>query len=145
MDKHDLRQLIVKNALSWKDTPFMHKQAIKGVGVDCIRLLESIAIESGINVIPIDDASRTKPRAQTIIQLEAALVRIPFSIVQPADIIHLSISEEYQHFTLVTRLNPIYIIHAYLPKPICKVVEHRLDSKWQRAIRGCYRLPELTE
>lgn len=39
MDEKELRLKIYKEAVEWIDTPWIHHQAVKGVGCDCIGLI----------------------------------------------------------------------------------------------------------
>lgn len=42
------KQLIVKETLTWLDTPYHHQARIKGVGVDCAQLLVGVARNCGL-------------------------------------------------------------------------------------------------
>lgn len=46
----DLRKQIITEARSWIGTPHKHNQALKGVGVDCVRFPYEVAKSCGIEV-----------------------------------------------------------------------------------------------
>jgi cell wall-associated NlpC family hydrolase len=59
MNEHQQRARAVEAALAWKDTPFAWGACLKGVGVDCGRILASVANEAG--AAKIDLASLPVP------------------------------------------------------------------------------------
>lgn len=54
-----------------------------------------------------------------------------------ADILVMSFETEPMHFALVSRLDPLYVIHALYG--LGRVAEHRIDDNWRTRIRRSYR------
>lgn len=48
MSKDDLKDSVVRNALTWKGTKYFFGQCVKGVGADCATFVIGVFIESGI-------------------------------------------------------------------------------------------------
>lgn len=57
------------------------------------------------------------------------------------DIYMMFFEEEPQHFAIISRENPIYIIHSLASKHRGggRVVEHRLDDSWRSRIVSAHR------
>ncbi len=49
-EKYELQRKIIDEARTWIDTPHKHNQALKGVGVDCVRFPYEVAIACGIEL-----------------------------------------------------------------------------------------------
>lgn len=47
------RAAVVKEALSWKGTPYHHEARAKGAGVDCAQLLAAVFINCGLIAPPV--------------------------------------------------------------------------------------------
>jgi NlpC/P60 family putative phage cell wall peptidase len=141
------RTAIVATARGWLGTPWQHQAYIKGVATDCIGLVAGVALELRL---PGAEEWRDNPQfhnyARTpnvdflIAGCEQLLEPVPRSAVQPGDILVLKFRHEPQHFAIVTRLDPMYMIHALArAKNAGKVVENRVDEVWAKRVVRTYR------
>jgi hypothetical protein len=128
---------------------FAHQGRAKQTGVDCLGLLIAVAEEAGLcfDGMPPSALDRTDygtyPDAEFLrARLEYFLAPVPFDEVREGDVLLLAIDGRAQHLALVTDYpvaGELGMIHAYAPAR--KVIEHRLDESWRKAIVGVYRLP----
>lgn len=146
---------IVQAARGWLGTRFCHQGRVKATlshkgGVDCMGLLVGVARElelccpKGKLLSSYDELNY--PHYPDTVRLKSMLGmllhEIPVGAMQPADILLLNIEGMPQHMGLVATLNGEQsLIHAYAPARA--VVEHHLDSWWQRRIAGLFRLDRL--
>jgi hypothetical protein len=65
------------------------------------------------------------------------LERIKASEITLADIVLMRFRADPQHFALISRTDPYYIIHA--SSSTGEVVENRLDDLWRSRIVRAYR------
>jgi len=81
------------------------------------------------------------PQGDSLLQaLEAYLDRVQVTDALPGDILVFKNPKgEAQHVGFASDKG---VIHAYFA--VRKVVEHRLDDRWQRRIVAAYRYPEVT-
>jgi cell wall-associated NlpC family hydrolase len=118
MDELTGRLAIVKEARSWKGTPWRHAQAVKGRdgGVDCAMLLVRVYSDLGF-VAPFDPRPypqdmmhhRNDDRFLRHLLASARLV----DRAQPGDAILFQYGKSYSHGGIVTIADPLTIIHAY--------------------------------
>ena len=138
----ELRQQIVAAARECLDTPFQHQGRIKGLFMDCAGLIIYPAHCCGLSDFDIIDYSPVPDGTTMGRILDEHLERIPFSEKRLADVFWMAFEKQPQHLAIITQLEPLYIIHAdTYASGGGRVVEHRLDSVWQKRIRGVYRYP----
>lgn len=142
------RQEIADEAREWLGTPWKHQACLKGVGSDCIGLLGGIAARKGVTQAWIDGTAakyRGYGRDPNPDRLRQAcnelLLPISISDARLADIFVFRFFKEPQHFALISRVDPMYIIHALAQSR--KVVEHRVDEVWRSRIVAAYRFKGL--
>ncbi len=129
------RTLVRDIARSWKGTPYHHRAALKGVGVDCARILIEVFAEAGL-IDPFDPGNyasdwhmhRNEERyAATIEQYagkpikEASTIR-GWGDYQPlmGDILVWRIGRTFSHSGIVTEWPNV--IHASAPSRIVEEV-----------------------
>lgn len=139
---------IIEEARRWIGTPWRHQAYLRGVGCDCIGLIGGVAAEVGLNRVWLSpETARFKsygrhPNPDML--LEACdnfldPIRRPEAL---GDILVFSfVDRSPQHFGLLSRLDPHYIIHAHISAG--RVVENRLDDKWLRRLMRTYRFREI--
>jgi cell wall-associated NlpC family hydrolase len=142
-------QALAEIARGYLGVRFAHQGRTKAGGVDCLGLLIAIAEEAGLEidgkqVAALDRSDYgTYPDADFLRErLETFLTPVPVSDMQVGDILLLAIDGRAQHLALVTDYpaeGEYGMIHAYAPAR--KVIEHRLDEHWKKAIAGVYRVP----
>ena len=112
------RAAVVAAAREWIGTPYHHMADIKGVGCDCAMLLVRVYCDLGI-VAPFDPRPyvrdwhlhRSEERYLEFLLERATPTREP----GPADIILFPFGRCYSHGGIVTRTDPLTIVHAFHP------------------------------
>lgn len=140
---------LVQIARGYSGVRFAHQGRTKQSGVDCLGLLIAVAQEAGITVHGMAPAALdqsdygTYPDTEFLrTRLEKFLDARPVTELAVGNVILLAIDGRAQHLALVADYpaeGEYGMIHAYAPAR--KVIEHRLDESWKKAIAGVYRLP----
>lgn len=145
LQRHSVRD----EARRWAATPYHHRAAVLGVGIDCARLLlEAFAGAGLIERFEPDAYScdwhlhRSEERYLQTIERYAARIDVnEESIkdrqkafhVQPADILMWKVGRTFSHSAIVTEWP--FIIHAYLPSRIVEEVDVRNTDMAERPCR----------
>lgn len=109
------RAAVVAAARAWIGTPYHHCADIKGVGVDCAMLLVRVFCDLGL-VAPFDPRPyawdwhlhRSEERYLAALLERAHAVDAP----EPGDIVLFHIGRTYSHGGIVTKAQPMTMIHA---------------------------------
>ena len=133
---------VVNSAREWTGTPFVHQGRVLGRACDCAGLLVGVARDLGLSEYDVDGYPRVPDGVTLKAILREQLTPISTDQLRPGDVLLFGFYRHAQHLGIVTRTDPIYIIHAHQPND--KVIEHRLDSVWQRRVRGAYRFPGVS-
>jgi NlpC/P60 family putative phage cell wall peptidase len=135
---------IVAEARDWLGTRWLHQASVKGVGTDCIGLVGGVGLRLRVPEAltwAADQRCRGYGRAPDpkvlLTACDAYLDPIPVDAVALGDILVMRFEKDPQHFAIVSRLDPLYIIHAHAQAR--KVVEHRVDDTWRARIVRAYR------
>lgn len=141
-----MSRAIIEQARTWIGTPYHHQARLKGVGCDCLGLVVGVASELRLT----DDAGKllssfdqtnysTQPDGQLLTgKLQALLNEIPISQKAPGDLALFKIDGNPQHMGLLSDYEDgLGVIHSYVSSG--KVVEHRLDKKWEHRIVKVFR------
>ncbi len=136
---------LVIEARSWLETPWHHNQSAKGIGVDCIRFIEAIALSQNFPVGDLPDRySRQASEGKILDHLDRHAVKLPLDpfAVEEGDILVFKFSGIDHHLAIASRLpdGRTGIIHASAREG--KVLEEGFDRVWVRVWCGRYRLPE---
>lgn len=138
------RLAVLTEARSWLGTRWQHQAAVKGVGCDCIGFVAGVAQALGMTGAAeffCDAAIRGYGRQPDPAMLTAACARYldPVDLIEarPADVLVMRFAAEPQHFALISRRDPDYILHAYAQAR--KVVENRIDGVWRARIVSAWR------
>lgn len=119
----------IREARSWKGTPYAHAQAVKRAGVDCGFLL--IKVYSDLGLIPWFDPRpyppdwhlhRAAERYLGFVEEHAREVAAPGR----GDVLLFKVGRCFSHGGIVTNLDPLMIVHAHYPAR--RVVEDRVDG-----------------
>lgn len=132
---------VVAEARAWIGTRYRH-QGRSREGVDCIGL--PVCVRAGLG-LPAMDASgyaRQTTDSEMLSYCRANMVEVDRSAIAPGDLLvqvngmvrHMAIVADYLH-------GGLSIVHAWLPAR--RVVEQRLDENFMKAVRGCFRFPEV--
>lgn len=142
-----LRASIVAEAATWARTPdvpgtrYQHQGRAKGVGVDCIGLIGMTALALGV---PGAKEWRADPDMHNYgptpnpdylyAACERFLIRIAISAATLGDLLVMAFPRQPQHFVVISRVDPTYVIHAYLQRRM--VVEQGLPIAKARLLRA---------
>jgi len=139
-----LRAAIVAEAEAWMGTPWVHQQAVREVGCDCVGLVVGVARACGL---AIADCSlwrgyHKQPDGRTLVaHLGRNFERVAEAGALPGDVMLFRIGAAPQHLAI---LGPGEImIHAYAPAR--RVVAHRLDTDWRGRLLSVWRFRELVQ
>lgn len=116
-----LRQQVVREARSWIGTPYEHCADIKGVGVDCGMLIVRVFNDLGIHTVP--DPRPYTPDWHMHRVEENYLMRVlahgkVVETPQIGDVMLFKVGRCYSHGGIVSKLDPLTIIHASYPSRI---------------------------
>jgi cell wall-associated NlpC family hydrolase len=115
VDHAETRARIVAEARTWLRTPYHHMAELKGVGVDCGKLVLCILSNAGA----IDHAdfgsyskdwmvARENPFLEDLFRAHFIIVDAP----EPGDAMLFRVGRTYCHLALVTLAKPLTLIHA---------------------------------
>lgn len=110
------RAAVVAAARSWLSTPYHHAADVKGAGVDCAMLLVRVYVDLGL-VGPFDPRPYTRDwmlhrdeeKYLGFLLTRARLVETP----EPADVVLFRFGRCFSHGGIVTRSDPLTIVHAF--------------------------------
>jgi cell wall-associated NlpC family hydrolase len=118
VDETAQRETVVAEARSWIGTPYHNCGDIKGAGVDCAMLLVRVFVDTGL-CEPFDPRPyapdwhmhRGEERYLGFVFDRARAVVAP----QLGDVAVFKFGRCYAHGGIVTRADPLTIVHAYAP------------------------------
>ncbi len=127
---------IIEIARSWLNTPWHHNQNKKGLGVDCVNFLASVAIESGYDIPPIPKKyGRIATSTEIEDYLDVHFIRKNRTKeLNKTDLLLFKYSGYNTHVAIATSENTI--IHASLGHG--KVIEHPIDGVWWRILKNTW-------
>lgn len=136
MQAHVGRAAVVAAAREWIGTPYHHMADVKGVGCDCAMLLVRVYCDLGL-VPPFDPRPyvrdwhlhRSEERYLDFLLARARQTQDP----RPADIVVFPYGRCFSHGGIVTRANPLTIVHAF--HPVGLVLEEEAARNAQLAAR----------
>lgn len=112
------RSRVVAEARTWIGTPYHSQADVKGAGVDCGMLLVRTFVDCGLcapfdpRPYPIDwHLHRSEERYLGFVFVHANEVARP----QPGDVAVFKYGRCYSHGGIVTRADPLTIVHAFWP------------------------------
>jgi cell wall-associated NlpC family hydrolase len=133
------RSEFIESAKEWIGTPWRHNQCLKGVGVDCVRFLHSIATEYSIDLAPMPRQYRRNVVNDSIFAYMRSHFReIELADAQIGDILVFRFDNVPHHVGLVSSLNPLSVIHASASSGV--VMEEVLGSEMVNRIMGVFEL-----
>ena len=154
----DQRLAVVAEARSWLGTPYHHRAAIRGVGVDCaLLLLEAFAGAQIIERFEVEQYTRDwhlhRGEERYLAQVESftlpvklpsdQISQLPHSFqLEPATILMWRVGRTYSHGGIVTEWP--FIIHSYLPSMIVEEVDVRRTPMAFRLVKAYSAWEETT-
>jgi cell wall-associated NlpC family hydrolase len=146
------RKEIIDAAYSWVDTPYVHRQRVKGPngGCDCIQFLIGMAID--LDIYPGDPYKIEYYSTQWHLHRgdplllqgmhEIGLVEKSVKEAKPADILTFQYARAVSHLGIIVK--PGIMIHALMAAP-SKVVETRITYGFKKRIRNCFEVPGVID
>jgi len=139
---------IVKEALSWVNTPFAHQGHIKGVGVDCVNFIAEVARVT--NATPDVEFERNYRQRSDGSQMLAELMRYmePVESLEgalPGDVLalcdeHLKDKGTTRHLGFLTQTEPRPMIDHASERG---VHHHIVNLHFRRRIVSIWRVPNV--
>lgn len=125
---------IITAARTFMGVPFRHQGRNK-LGVDCLGLVLLSAEMSGVKLQDLKGYARSPDGHTLKSECGKQLIPVKLRDIQDGDILLMSFRREPQHLAIKTNIG---IIHSYQDSG--GVVEHGLDDRWLKRIRGAYRI-----
>jgi NlpC/P60 family putative phage cell wall peptidase len=130
------RAAVVAAARRWLGTPYHHMADIRGVGVDCAMILVRVFCDLAL-VQPFDPRPYTRDwmlhrddeRYLGFLLASAREVEAP----APGDVMLFRIGRCYAHGGIVTKAEPVTLLHAYAPAGC--VIEEEISRNADLAAR----------
>lgn len=143
---------IVEQARKYINTPFKPKGRVLGQGADCVGLVLMVAGDLRLKDkfgVPLNGNSFTDYSDQPVGNFVHEmcmqhLVYVPIRLLEPGFVVCVNITTAPCHvgFVGMDQTGALTLIHAYNGGPR-KVVEHAIDVKWHRRLRGGFSFPEM--
>jgi cell wall-associated NlpC family hydrolase len=140
----ETRQNVVREAISWLNTPYHHHADVKGAGVDCVMLM--VRVYGACGLIGTDVDPRPYPhdwhmhRSDEIylggVEALAESVETPL----PGDIALFQFGRCVSHGALVIEW-PL-VLHAYIEHGAVVLTDVSKSAELQKRLRGFYSLKE---
>ena len=131
---------VVDAARRYLGVPFLHQGRDPAVGIDCIGLGVLALRDCGITVEDHTDYGRDPHDGLLEARVTAALgAPIPQDTMQPGDLVAIDYVGATRHLAIVGDYlyGGLSLIHT--DSMVGRVVEHRLDAKWERRIALVWR------
>lgn len=127
--------MLTEIAREWLGTPWVHHQAVKRLGCDCVGFLFGVSKEAELNLPPLPKAYARLPKENDIKKyLDDNFEQI--NEILPDSILLLEFSGIYCHVAIATSENTM--IHADSVHK--KVIEHKIDEMWIKRIKYIYQV-----
>lgn len=134
------RENVVKAALSFEKTPWIHGARIKHVGIDCTGLVICALNEAGASVPDFYEYSLFDEFSKLVRMLNEFCEKQDREIL-PGDILLFRGSDMYNHVAIA--IDSSQFIHAYSVPSVMSVVVQELDSYWIERLKGIYSFKEF--
>lgn len=152
----ELAAAVVAEARSWIGTPVKHQGRRKGVGADCLGLIEQVGLATGaLPALPADYDGlvggyygRLPNPRRLVGGLDRFLAPVGLEDERrSSDVLLLSwgVGQLPMHLAILAdHAGRPTMIHAHAKlKPVARVVEHGFAAEWPLRLRGVYRFPAL--
>lgn len=139
------RDLIIRTALTWLDTPYQHQASVKGSGCDCLGLLRGVWRElygpepAKLPPYTIDWAETGQE--ETLLNAAHHYLRpIKQEFAQPGDVLMFRMQPHALCKHVAILISPNTMLHAYWGRA---VVESALIPYWRRRWVYSFAFPEM--
>jgi len=140
------RKDVVKEALSWVDTPFVHQARVKHVGVDCAGLLECVGVELKSDGYQDYEFFTNYPKDPTGLlekHLDKHCQRVSNGVLKPGRLILFSFSRNRKGQHLAIHVGNNKMVHAYSPAKHVQI--STVTNAWKHRIVGVYDFKGVTD
>lgn len=135
-----ISEQFIEEAETYLNTPWIHQGRLKGVGIDCIGLVQvayekvtGIQYSGEINYHRVPQKGRENRLHSILIQY---LDEVPKAEMLRGDVLLFSFNGLSNHIGIY--LGDLVLLHAW--QEVQKVIKMRMDPAWLRCIRGVYRI-----
>lgn len=141
MTESEQRQAVLREALSWLGTPWVHNARVKGAGVDCGQFIAAVYQRAGVvDYVPTPEYPQdwALHRAEPIFQrlVEAYAKPVGSDDPQPADIALFLYGRCLSHAAIVVAWPKV--IHSFLNARRVVVDDLTTNPDLLRRFRGCW-------
>lgn len=134
-----LRDRIISEARKLVGTPFDHQGRVPGVALDCVGELVCVGRACGLMVADETTYPRETDGAALHRCLEAACVPVPQEQIDRADVVIFLRGRSRWHGGVVTKIDPLTMVHAWGRFTASKVREEVVDDEWLARLHGVWR------
>jgi cell wall-associated NlpC family hydrolase len=131
--------LLVEAARECVGTPWHHQARTPGAGIDCIGVLVYSARRARIRVDDVTDYPSTPQTGWLIAEISKQMVPVSLAELRLGDVLVFAWSTQPWHVALVSKVEPLSIIHAWRQVRVC--VEQTLSESWRARIHSAWRFP----
>ena len=128
----------VNTARSYLRSPFHHQGRLPHVGLDCAGVVVCAASANGYEVEDVKGYANIPSQGLFMKSVKKHCDVVNIKDAQIGDLCMFAFVSEPQHIAIISSVEPLKIIHAYLQ--VNEVVENNLDQVWLNRLRGCFRL-----
>ena len=146
----DARNQIISTAYDWLETPYHHHAMVKGVGVDCAKLVAACALGAGLTTEQIVNAMPNYPvqwhlhnreeRLLEMLELYGCVVEDKLD-TKPGDIVTFQFGRTTSHLGIM--VNETQFIHARFDTG--KVVLNDFNDDWNNRWTHTYLFPGVID
>lgn len=136
---------IVKAALSWVGTPYVHQASAKGAGSDCLGLVRGVWRElfgAEPEQVPAYSMDWSEPQQEERLWAAACrhLLDAEGDVIEPGQVLlfRMRDSSVAKHVGIATAISPCRFVHAYTGHG---VVESQLSLPWARRLASRFEFP----
>lgn len=109
------------------------------MGIDCVGLLACAGAEAGVTIQDVTNYPRALAGSWLVDQLTLHCERLiksgPYEL---GDVLVFAFAEELWHVAIVTQVEPLRIVHAYVNALQC--VESPVPQAWERRLHSAWRV-----
>lgn len=132
---------IVREARSWKETPFHHQGRLKGIGADCAGLILGVARALGLPNEDLEAYGRIPNGNHLRAHCNSTMDPIPLEKIRPGDVLLMRWEHLPQHLAFVVDgagIRGLGLVHSYEQPGKC--VEHVMTQVLHDSTVQAYRL-----
>lgn len=149
------RAEVVAEARLWIGTPWQHQAHQRGIGCDCAGLVRGVMIGCGLmppqpelwpGAAQYLGYSREPDGESLVRACRTFLTEIAVDQAQAGDVVLMRFKHLPQHLGIVVPYvhGGLALLHSTNRPGAGRVVEHRLDDRWQRLVTHAFGVPGVS-